>query len=93
MPSVILKDCFQVICTPTFIALYDPFGSSPGIPLQRNIIADSARIHPSVNGGNRPLPVGRPIHTGLCLTRVRGRSPGSGKRLTRPTADINSYPS
>ncbi len=25
--SVILNDCFQVICTRTFIALYDPFGS------------------------------------------------------------------
>ena len=32
----------------------DRSGSSPGIPLQRNIIADSARTHPSVNGENRP---------------------------------------
>jgi hypothetical protein len=29
-------------------------GSSPGISLQRNIVADSARTHPSVNGENRP---------------------------------------
>ena len=32
----------------------DRTGSSPGIPLQRNIIADSARTHPRVNGGKRP---------------------------------------
>ena len=35
--------------------LDDCCGSSPGIPLQRNIVADSARTHPSVNGENRPV--------------------------------------
>ena len=36
-------------------------GSSPGIPLQCNIIADSARTHLNVNGGNRPGAVAREV--------------------------------
>jgi hypothetical protein len=33
---------------------------------------------------NRPTPVGRPIHNGLCLTRVSSRSPGSGEGPNLP---------
>jgi hypothetical protein len=36
------------------------------------------------NGRNRPTPAGRPIHDGLCLTRVSGRSPGSGEGPNLP---------